>query len=63
MGRAKALCDCPEGFRKSSSKTSPGMGMGSKSDFSDLVEVDNFNIACLSFIPFKTDAQLIVDPN
>jgi hypothetical protein len=56
MSRAMALCDCPDGFRKSSSKTSPDVEMGRRSDYPVLVGVDNFNIACLSITPFKTYA-------
>src|SRR5665213_2305206 len=54
--RASAVCDSAIGFRKSSSRISPGCGFGSCS-----VVVDDRDIFGSSFGPVERDTPLVVD--
>src|SRR5215216_1251311 len=49
--RASAVCDRPIGFRNSSSRISPGCGLGSSS----AVVIDDFDIFGASFAPAQAD--------
>src|SRR5581483_3514329 len=55
---ASAFMVMPRGLSNSSFKYSPGVTSGNKSG--SLV-VRDFDIVCFSFLPFETDAVLIVD--
>src|ERR1700683_2259586 len=59
MARASAVCDNAIGFRNSSSRISPGCGLGKSS----AVVIDDLDIVSASFGPVEADAPLVIDTN
>src|SRR5208282_6776238 len=57
IARASAVWESPIGFANSSSKISPGCGLGKSS----AVVIDDFDIVCASFGPAEADAPLFID--